>query len=290
MTVCIVFGASGAIGRFLVPRLLAAGHDVIAVSRESRTSHSPNLRWIVGDLPGCVPALPRADRIFSLGPLDGFARWFADNGEARARVVAIGSLSAETKQQSADSRERELAARLVRAEALLAATADARGSASTVLRASLIYGAGLDKSLTPFVRFAQRWRVFPLMHGARGLRQPVHADDLASACIAAAARPVLARRVYEVVGGERIRFDTMLARVRASLPFATLPLPIPCALARACAGITRSTRTLAAASPAALLRVNEDLVADNSAGAADFGWSPRDFRPRADDWTPPPLP
>jgi hypothetical protein len=100
----------------------------------------------------------------------------------------------------------------------------------------------------------------------------------------------LARRVYEVVGGERIRFDTMLARVRASLPFATLPLPIPCALARACAGITRSTRTLAAASPAALLRVNEDLVADNSAGAADFGWSPRDFRPRADDWTPPPLP
>src|SRR5689334_20331223 len=154
MTVCIVFGASGAIGRFLVPRLLAAGHDVIAVSRESRTSHSPNLRWIVGDLPGRVPALPRADRIFSLGPLDGFARWFADNGEARARVVAIGSLSAETKQQSADSRERELAARLVRAEASLAATADARGSASTVLRASLIYGAGFDKSLTPFVRFA----------------------------------------------------------------------------------------------------------------------------------------
>jgi nucleoside-diphosphate-sugar epimerase len=290
MTVSLVFGASGAIGRFLVPRLLAAGHEVIAVSRVSRTSNMPNLRWIAGDLPGRVPSLPRTDHIFSLGPLDAFARWFADNGEARARVVAIGSLSAETKQQSADSHERELAARLVRAEELLAAAADARGCTSTVLRASLIYGAGLDKSLTPFVRFAQRWRVFPLLLGARGLRQPVHADDLAGACIAASAAPTLAARMYEVGGGERIRFDAMLARVRSSLPFGTIPMPVPYALARACAGFAQRSQTFAAASPAALQRMNDDLVVDNTATASDFGWSPRDFRPRAEDWTPPPLP
>lgn len=290
MTVSLVFGASGAIGRFLVPRLLAAGHDVIALSRRSRTSETPNFRWIVGDLPGRVPSLPRADLIFSLGPLDAFARWFADNGDVRARVVAIGSLSAATKQQSADAHERDVAARLVQAEESLVTAADARGSASTVLRASLIYGAGLDRSLTPLVRFAQRWRVFPLLLGARGLRQPVHADDLAGACIAVSAAPVLTRRVYEVGGGERIPFDAMLARVRASLPFRTIPASVPHALARACASFARSTPTFAAASPAALQRMNEDLVADNTAAVSDFGWSPRDFRPRAEDWTPPPLP
>lgn len=289
MTVSLVFGASGAVGRFLVPRLLAAGHEVIAVSRVSRASETPHLRWIVGDLPGRVPSLPRANLIFSLGPLDAFARWFADNSEMRARVVALGSLSAETKQRSVDLEERDLAARLVQAEEMLATAADARGAVSTVLRASLIYGAGLDRSLTPFVNFAQRWRVFPLLLGARGLRQPVHAGDLAGACIAASAAPVPARRVYDVGGGERISFDAMLARVRASLPFGTLPVPVPYALARACARLARSTQTFAAASPAALQRMNDDLVVDNTAAVSDFGWSPRDFRPRADDWTPPPL-
>lgn len=290
MAVSLVFGASGAIGRFLVPRLLAAGHDVIAVSRALRSSGQRNLRWIVGDLPERVPLLPQADAIFSLGPLDAFARWFADNGDVRARVVAIGSLSAETKEQSADPRERELAARLVQAEQALASAADIRGCVSTVLRATLIYGAGLDRSLTPIVRFARRWHVFPLVIGAHGLRQPVHADDLAGACIAAAAAPALARRVYDLGGGERISFETMIERVRASLALRTLPLPVPYALARACAGIARRTRTFAAASPAALQRMNEDLIAGNDAAVSDFGWSPRDFRPRADDWVPPPLP
>jgi hypothetical protein len=96
--------------------------------------------------------------------------------------------------------------------------------------------------------------------------------------------------VYDVGGGERISFDVMLLRVRASLPFGTLPLPVPYGLARTCASLARSARTFAAASPAALQRMNEDLVAENAPAISDFGWSPRDFRPRADDWTPPPLP
>jgi nucleoside-diphosphate-sugar epimerase len=290
MTVVLVFGASGAIGRFLVPRLLAAGDEVIAVSRVSRTSATENLRWIVGDLPDRIPMLPRADVIFSLGPLDAFARWFQGSAGIAARVIAIGSLSAKTKEQSADPEERELAARLVEAERVLAAAADARGCVSTVLRASLVYGAGLDRSLTPFVDFARRWRVYPRLFGARGLRQPVHADDLASACVAAAAVPMPARRVYELGGSERIRFDAMLERVRASLPFATFPLPVPYRLARACAALVRSADTFAAASPAALQRMNEDLVAANAPAISDLSWSPRDFRPCAGDWTPPPLP
>lgn len=290
MAVSLVFGASGAIGRFLVPRLLAAEHDVVAVSRVARTSERRNLRWIIGNLPDRVPPLPHAAAIFSLGPLDAFARWFAENRDTRARMVAIGSLSAETKERSLDPEERELAARLTDAEHTLAAAADARDCASTVLRASLIYGAGLDRSLTPIVRFASRWRVFPTVIGAHGLRQPVHADDLADACMTAAAESSLARRVYDVGGGERIPFDTMLARVRASLAVATIPLPVPFALARACAGVARRTRTFSAASAAAMERLNEDLTVDHAAAMADLGWSPRDFRPRAEDWTPPPLP
>ena len=275
MPVSLVFGASGAIGRFLVPRLLDAGHQVIAVSRAPRASTRQNLRWIVGTLPDFVAPPLEIDTIFSLGPLDAFARWFSESRDVRARIVAMGSLSAKTKSQSVDAHERDLAARLVDAERALVAAADARGCASTVLRASLIYGAGLDRSLTPIVRFAQRWRVFPSVIGAHGLRQPVHAEDLAAACAGIAGRPALARRSYDVGGGERLAFDAMLARVRASLAVATMPLPVPFALARAGAGLARHMPSFAAATPAALQRLNQDLVVDHAAAVSDFGWAPR---------------
>jgi nucleoside-diphosphate-sugar epimerase len=287
----LVFGASGAIGRFLVPRLLGAGHEVVAVSRELRESRHPRLRWITGDLPSRVPELPQPAAIFSLGPLDAFAAWFAENAAGyAARIVAIGSLSAETKRVSYDPNERELAERLALAEQALASTADSRGCASTVLRATLIYGAGLDKSLTPIVHFARRWRMFPYVVDARGLRQPVHADDLAAACVMLATLPAMPQRVYAVGGGERLAFATMLARVRESLPFATIPMPLPFAFARAGAGIARRLPAYRAASATALARMNEDLIADHAAAIADFGWAPRAFRPDSSTWTPPPLP
>src|SRR5262245_30508516 len=117
MPVSVVFGASGAIGRFLLPRLLQADHEVVALTRETRTSGHPRLRWIAGGLPDRIPALPAGATIFSLGPLDAFAEWFAMHGPHDARVVAIGSRSIDTKKDSADAAERDVAARLARAEA-----------------------------------------------------------------------------------------------------------------------------------------------------------------------------
>jgi hypothetical protein len=82
----------------------------------------------------------------------------------------------------------------------------------------------------------------------------------------------------------------VLSRVRASLPFATLPVPIPVALARIGVGIARRLPAFRAASASALDRLAEDLVVDHAAAVADFGWNPRDFRPDEHAWTPPPLP
>jgi nucleoside-diphosphate-sugar epimerase len=290
MPVSLVFGATGAIGRFLLPRLLEAGHEIVAVSRVPRVSHTARLRWITGDLPNDVAMPVACETIFSLGPLDAFSQWLAASRLAdRQRVVAIGSLSERTKRSSRDPAERLLAERLATAERTLATAAQARGSTATILRASLVWGAGLDRSLTPIVALAQRWRVFPLAPGARGLRQPVHADDLAAACAALAAMPTAAG-AYDVGGGERLPFSAMLERVRASLPFATLPIPIPITLARAGVGIARRLPAFGAASTSALDRLGADLIVDDAAAAADFGWNPRDFRPDASAWTPPPLP
>lgn len=288
MPVSVVFGASGAIGRFLLPRLLRADHEVIAISRAPTTSGDARLRWVTGALPNDAPPLPAGATIFSLGPLDAFAEWLATQDVRDARVVAIGSRSIDTKRDSADAGERDVAGRLAHAEQTLAHIADA-GARITVLRATLIYGAGLDRSLTPIVAFARRWRIFPYVAGAQGLRQPVHADDLAAACVALANMKPL-RLAYDVGGGERIAFSAMLRRVRASLPFAALAVPIPLGLAAAGAGLARMSPAFRAASAGALARMREDLVADHAAAVADFDWSPRGFHPEPRDWTPPPLP
>jgi len=279
MPVALACGASGAIGRFLLPRLLGAGYDVIALSRVARRSNDARLQWRVGDLDHAMPDLPALDLVASCGPLDAFARWFARTPVGIGRVVAFGSMSAQSKQDSQDAAERALAARLRAAEQSIAASAQARGCAWTVLRPTLIYGAALDRSLTPLARLARRWRVFPRIPAAHGLRQPVHADDLAGACVAAVANPRSAGRIYALGGGERLAFATMLERVHASLPFRAAPLPVPLTL----------LRPFARRVPA-IGRLRCDLVADDSAAIADLGWAPRAFLPDADCWFAPPMP
>lgn len=285
MAVAVVIGASGAIGRFLVARLLERGDDVFAISRRERVSGHARLRWVVGDLHAGLPRLPACDVLYSLGPLDAFARWFEETpSPVHARVIACSSMSAESKQGSSDEAERTTAERLRKAEAALSAAADARGCAWTVFRPTLVYGAGVDRSLSPIARFASRWRVFPLIRGARGLRQPVHADDLAAACIAISVHTETVSKIYPLGGAERLAFSTMLARIRASLRVATLPVPIPLVTVRALLGIAKAAG--AQASSAAVERLQVDLVADHACAVADFGWAPRGFHPVADAWTP----
>jgi nucleoside-diphosphate-sugar epimerase len=282
MRTALVLGASGAVGRFLLPRLVARGDRVLALSRRERPD-MPGVRWLRGHLPGGTPPLPPLDAIFSLGPLDACARWYADSPVACARIVALGSMSAESKRDSADAGERALAARLREAEMRLMDAAGARGAACTLLRPTLVYGAGVDRSLAPIARFALRWRVFPLLPGARGLRQPVHAEDLALGCLAACDRAPASGRTYALGGGERLSLSAMLERVRASLGTPTLPLPVPLALARALIGSAR--RAGLPLSGTMIDRAAVDLVADHAPAVADLGWTPRAFAPEASMWS-----
>lgn len=265
MPTILVFGASGAIGRFTLP-LLAPDHRVLPVSRTARPD------WIRADLNDSVTALPDAEIALSLGPLEAFANWLERTpAAAPRRIVAISSMSAQSKLDSPDPVERALAARLREAETRLCAAATARDIAWTIFRPTLIYGAGVDRTLAPLARFARRWRVLPFPLGASGLRQPVHAADIAAACAAVIANPAAFGKNYELGGGERLRFDAMLRRLRESVPGVALPFPIPIVVLRLLARPARIA-------PGALARLRVDLIADNAAAIRDFDYSPRPFR------------
>lgn len=280
MTV-LVFGGSSQIGHFLLPRLVARGALVTALSRRGHAAQ-PGLRWLHGSLPDALLGeLPLPAAIISLGPLGPFAQWLAraDFGSEPPRVIATSSMSAESKRDSRVPAERAIAQQLRDGEQALASACARHGAPWTVLRPTLVYGAGLDKSLSPIARRAWRTRVFPLPAG-RGLRQPVHADDIALAVLAALDCPASAGRILPIGGGERLTARDMFARVRRTLPHANLPLPLPAWLLHA------GQRFAPAKLRGPLARLDADLVADNGELERLLGVSPRPFRPEAEMWFP----
>lgn len=274
-----MLGGSSQIGYFLLPRLRLAGVDALALSRHPRHD-GPGLTWLVGSLPDHVPSLPPVDAIISFGPIQALAHRLECHAPAGLRhVVATSSMSAQTKRDSGDPAERAIAQQLRDGEQALATVCTRLGVTWTVLRPTLIYGIGMDKSLSPIARRAARLRLFPLPAG-RGMRQPVHADDIAAAAVAALSAPAASGRIIPIGGGERLTAAQMFSRVRRSMSAATLPVPVPRAVLGAMRALWPRTR-------GPISRLDADLIADNSQLEALLGIHPRAFLVDGGRWTPP---
>ncbi|MGV8931137.1 MAG: NAD-dependent epimerase/dehydratase family protein [Luteimonas sp.] len=284
MRTALVFGGSGQIGRPLLQRLAQDDWQVHAVSRVVQPALL-GVRWLRGDLGaglGHAEGLPmQVDAIVSCGPLDHFARWYAGSTIACPRVVAFGSTSVEVKHDSVDAHERDIATRLHEGERTVLQAAVVRTAAATLLRPSLIYGAGGDRTLTRIAEIARRWHRFALPRDATGLRQPVHVDDLARAGCAAIDASASHGGTYALVGGETLSYRAMVARVLAILqPAVPLHLLSPwafrglLALAHGC-GIARDV------GDATVARMRDDLVFDITPAQRDLGYAPRAFQPTA---------
>ena len=280
----LVFGGSGQVGRAVLARLRGAGWQVVAASREARTE--PGTCWVRAELPGAGPVPGRYDAVLSCGPLDHFAEWHARHGVGVARVVAFGSTSVDAKQASPDAGERALAQRLAHAEASLQASAARQGAAVTVLRPTLVYGAGRDMTLTRIARLARRWGAFPLPRNATGLRQPVHVDDLGAAAVAALGAPATHGRAYALPGGETLPYREMVARVLTVLDPRPRLVPVPSAAFRVAVALARPAGLARGFGPGAAARLHEDLVFDAGPAARDFGYAPRGFVPIAATFRP----
>jgi uncharacterized protein YbjT (DUF2867 family) len=244
----LVFGASSQIGWCLLPMLGGAGARVSALSRRGQPPRA-GVRWLQGALPEPPAAAGEADSICCFAPIEELARWVeAGAAPSLRRVVATSSMSAQSKRGSPVASERAVSQRLRDGEGALMRACERRGIDCTILRPTMIYGAARDRNLTPLARRAVRWRVFALPAGA-GLRQPVHAADVAGAVLRAL-DGAAAGRVLEIGGGERLAAGEMFARVRASLR-------------------------------GPLSRLDRDLVADNAELERLLGVHPRGFDP---DW------
>jgi nucleoside-diphosphate-sugar epimerase len=282
----LVFGATGQIGWPLTDRLQDEGWRVTAVSREAHRDQ-PGLHWLAGALPSIGGWMPASvDVIFSCGPLDLFAQWYARTTIDCPRVVAFGSTSIDVKLGSADKGERDVAARLRAAEGLLFDSAAARNAQVTVLRPTLIYGAGRDETLTRVAQLAMRWHRFVLPRNATGLREPVHVHDLAEAAFNVVDVPATQGKSYALPGGERVPYREMVARVLSVLEPSPRLIELPTPVFGIVLLCARKLSDVGGFNATAVARMRSDLVFDATPARNDFGYAPRAFRPTAPMFMP----
>lgn len=269
-------GARSLVGEFLLDRLTRTGRPWIAVSRGPGRSQAGG-RWLQADLLR-GPTLPPAGVAFVLLPIWLAPRVVPALADAGVRrLVALSSTSRFTKSASADAGERDVAARLARGEAELADGCAARGLAWTVLRPTLIYAEGRDGNVSRLARLIDRFGFFPVSGAASGLRQPVHADDVAQGLIQALDSAATKDRAFDLPGGETLAYREMLGRIFAGLGRPTRLVSLPPALWRL--ALRASGPWLPGATAAMGTRMAEDLVFDPGPAREAFGWAPRAFRP-----------
>jgi len=267
----LVLGATSLVGRFTLPRLDAAGVAYLAVSRGDRPG------WIQADIktPEGRAALPRAETVLSLSPvwlLPEAVKTLKANG--MTRLIAFSSTSVETKAASPHPDEQAVVTDLRCGEAAVRAS----GVDWTILRPTMIYAEGQDGNVSRLAALARRFGLLPISGRGEGLRQPVHADDLAAAAIAAFLAPHASGQVYALAGGETLTYRALCERVFAGLDRKPRILSLPPWLWRA--GLALASPLLPGATAQMGERMDRDLVFDDAPARRDLCWNPRDFRPR----------
>jgi len=274
-----VLGATSLVGECLLPLLCRSGYAVSGFSRNFRSPSADGVSWHrVGE-----DEWPRADYWICAAPIWVLPDYFDRLRTLGAKsIVVLSSTSRFTKDDSSDAAEKEVAARLADGEARLRRWAEGSGIEWVVLRPTLIYGRGRDKNIAEIARFIRRFGFFPVFGKAMGLRQPIHAGDVAAACVAAL-KASEANRAYDISGGETLPYREMVGRVFATLNrrqrLVTIPL-VAFRLSVMCLRIFPKYRTW---SSAMAERMNRDLVFDHADAARDLNFSPGKFRISGDD-------
>jgi uncharacterized protein YbjT (DUF2867 family) len=223
----LVTGITGAIGSALAPHLLAAGHDVRALTRrrdgDALTQVPADVHLETGDAVsgiGLEPALdgvevayylihsmePGSEEHFGVRELRA-AENFAEAAAAAGvrRIVYLGGLVPQ------DTPSAHIASRLEVERVLLEAIPD-----SVALRASIVVGAR-SRSFRFLVRLVERIPVMVIPAWGRRRTAPVDERDVLRCLTDAAVAPQLGGRSLDLVGPDVVTYQELIERIRDHL-------------------------------------------------------------------------
>lgn len=294
----LVTGASGFVGRALLPRLVADGHRVHAAVRRPDSGLPAGVDPVaIGDLtaqPDWRSALAGADAVVHLAARahvlderspDAFALYRAANtlptlrlAEAAAatgvrRLVFISSVrvhgsrtaGAPFDEASPLAAEDPYGRSKAEAERGLAEIARASSLEVVVLRPPLVYGPGVRGNFARLARLVARG--VPLPFGAvRNRRSLVYVGNLVDAIVQSLTHPAAAGRTFMVSDGEDVSTAELVRRIARALGRSPRLVPVPPTLLRAAGALAGRREDVA--------RLLGDLVVDSTLLRRTLGWTP----------------
>ena len=275
----VILGATSLVGRFLAERLADSGFEGLCLSRciePAPYETPPGFSWDTLSK-GKNLSIPASATLFSLAPVSALPALMAHIAGGN-RLIALSTSSVLFKAQSSDPNERDFVQALGRAEEKVQSLCQDRGIAWTIFRPTLIYDPGCDRNVSAIAAFVQRFGFFPIVRPGAGRRQPIHADDVAQAMVAAPGAPRARDALFDLPGGETLTYREMVRRIFESLGRRPILVYLPLSLARA-AFYAWQTITGEKYSSASLERMNMALTLDPAPVQEALGITCRPFRP-----------
>lgn len=286
-----VIGADSMVGHYVQNSLIAVDFGVLAFSRSTRENNvaehlQERVEWVKLSEPSTENSIPlttdhrtkQIKRWICLAPiwvLIDYLPMLKTYGAER--VVAISSTSRYTKMSSPDRSEQELARRIATSEAQLQQWALIESVQWVILQTTLIYDLGRDRNITEIARFINRFGFFPVLGKAKGLRQPIHARDVADACCRVLISNIAVNKSYVIAGAEELTYRAMVARVFSGFGKRPRIFSFPLWLFRLAVFILRLLPSTANLSPAMATRMNMDMIFDCRQAEKDFGITAKPF-------------
>lgn len=275
----IILGGSTIIAPWLIKRLHRSGWII-----RCRSRHKPDLAerlgidWQYLDVDETLCFDPgKHSVVVSLLPIWKLAELLPKMKPCR-QLIAFSTTSVFGKKNSPCPEEQGLVKIIETAEKAVLKNCERLPRSWTIFRPTLIYDCQTDGNITRMARFVKKWKILPIAAPANGLRQPVHADDLAVAVVRAIDNPIVRNRFYDLGGGEILSYYEMCRRVFQALGMRPRIL---CISLKTINLIIKMINRFTARSPnnAMFIRMNQDLVYDQTSAQKDLGYRPRDFYP-----------
>ena len=279
-----ITGASSIIGQPVTQQLASKNYRVTGVSRNSK-SGAVSWDMVTGEGDELIAKKAAEGEGFDLihcAPiwfLPTNIEWLISIG--LRRIIVFSSSSIDGKSDSKSSKEQQLISALKTAENDVVKACEATNIALTIFRPTMIYGYGQGQNLAFIAKVIQRFRCFPIASPALGLRQPVHADDLATAVVQAIDNETTHAKKYTLSGAEALPYKEIVKRIFMALGHTPRIITINSRLYGFALSVLSAAAKLMGKSlpidPAMADRMQQDLSFDHDLAARDFGYSPNAF-------------
>ena len=276
----VILGATNLIAPYLIQRLQDAGMGGEVISRRSmpvpegftltQMDLTTARNWIA----------PEGAVVISLIPLWLLAQ-FLPRFIGVKTIIAVGSTSLFSKAESVSEIERGMSTKLEQAELVLREWCKRSLVQYVLLRPTLVYDGKNDKNIARMAKFIRRFHFLPVAAPAKGLRQPIHADDVAKAVMGAIDNPPAFNKALNIAGGEIVTYRVMVERVFSAMGLKPRLVLLPTQLLMKAFQLVESMGFMKEKSfgNAIFARMNEDLVFDVAEGLSLLHYEPRDFKP-----------